>query len=123
MGVGVVGVQVNQLAIDTMDEAKRIQDIKDEANKRILALDPSWTVDNHEQKQRNDLMQGAGILLNICKAIRSGVSLDIDDAIAIGDTAMIKAVKIEAIRTMSNDAENNGDSLLTFQAALDIAGY
>lgn len=101
----------------------RKESIKQEANNRIIALDPEWTAENHEQKQRNDLMQGAGLLLNIAKALNSGIQADIDNAIAEGDAAMVKAFKIEDIRNISNLAEANGDSLTKFQSDLDAAGY
>ena len=104
-------------------EIERIGNIKAEADRRILKLDPSWTLENHAQKQRNDLMAGLGILLSISKAINSGAQADTDEAIAAGDAAMAKAIKIETIRAMSNLAEANGHTVAKFQDDLIAAGF
>jgi hypothetical protein len=128
--------EVIRLQAETI-ESNRVQSIKNEAQKRIIGLAPAWTTYNHEQKQRNALMGGFRVALRIFKALNttnkalnSGVQADIDAAItatdseiAKADAAIAVAIKIKAIRDMSNLAETNGDSLTQFIVDLDAAGY
>jgi len=100
-------------------EERRVQGIKAEANRRIIALDASWTVENHEQKQRNFLMAGTSALLNIAIAFNSGVQNDVDSTIATGIALAEIVPKIEAIRNLSNLAEDNGDTIEQFILDLD----
>ena len=118
---GVRPTTADELTADA--EPQRIQDIKTEAGKRILALDASWTPENHAEKQRNDLMQATEVLLNGIKALRAGDNVAADAAIADGEAALVKKVKIDDVRVMSNAAELNGDDIATFIASLDAAGY
>lgn len=125
-----IGIAPTQSEMDSEWENLQIKDIGDirilsikkESDSRILNLDSKWTEGNHAEKQRNDLMAGAFLIISAIEALNSGVQADIDSTIKSCKHALIKAQDISIIRKMSNDAEINGDLLEKFISDLDAAG-
>jgi len=111
-----MGIQVNQVAVDAIDEAKRIQDIKDEAQARIISRLPSGSPDNFVIKQMNIMMLNA----ELDDIVINGGTLTAEQGAQKAAFVKLKD-EIKRIRSMSDDAEANGDDVATFQAALDVA--
>ena len=112
-----MAIQVNQLAIDAIDEAKRIQDIKDEAQARIIAQLPSGSPDNFVIKQMNIMMLNA----ELDDVVINGGILTVEQQALKGAFVTLKD-NIKTIRSMSDAAELAGDSLVKFQDDLVIVG-
>ena len=111
-----MGIQVNQIKVQEISESKRISDIKEEAQSRIIAQLPSGEPSNFLIKQLNLLMLNAELdEIRNTRALSPAEQAKKDAFIALKDN-------IKLIRSMSNDAEINGDSLIKFQSDLNTAG-
>lgn len=89
------------------DEENRVLSIKEEAKRRIIALVPEWTAENHTEKQRNALMK-ASVLIN--KKADGGVLTTAESGTVTSYLTISNA--IELIRAASNEAELNGTALV-----------
>lgn len=105
----------NELAIA---ENTRIKAIKAEARKRIIAQIPGGTLENYLEKENHlhgkhskflAMLQRGEVLTSELSAEMAGLETTFD--------------KMDDIITMSNTAETSGDTLIVFQAALDLKGY
>lgn len=106
----------------TQLEIARISDIKAEADLRIAssipgAIPPSDKMKVYE-KELNALMLNAELDDIV---INGGVLDATQQAQKIAFIALKD--KIKDVRTMSDTAEINGDSIAAFQSALDLKGY
>lgn len=99
-------------------EETRIRGIKAEAKKRIIGLLPSCDYSNYVDKELNLITRNA----DLDDIVLNGSVLTTEQ-IAEKESYRVLKTKILDIRTMSNTAEANGDSLAAFQAALDLKGY
>ena len=112
-----MGIQINQASVDAIDEAKRVEAIKLEAQARIIAQLPDGSPDNFVIKQMNILMANAeldDVLIN------GGVLTP--EQLSLKDSFVILKDAIKKVRDMSNLAETAGDSLDKFKADLDLEG-
>lgn len=100
------------------DEAIRVNAIKQEAQQRIIKLIPGADVSNYLIKELNLLMQDNGlndILLHGGTLTATQQNLKV----------FFRGLKadIDAIRSLSDDAETNGHTLDQFVIDLDAAGF
>jgi len=103
-------------------EASRITDIKNEADLRIAMSIPDAAPPTDKmkvyEKELNLLMLNA----ELDNIVIGGGILDAAQQ-ATKDAFILLKDKIKDIRAMSDSAEINGDTLATFQTALDLKGY
>lgn len=118
MGVGVMGIQINQDKINAQIEETRINGIKDAAQARIIAQLPEGEPSNFMIKQMNMLMLNAELDDIV---INGGVLTPEQQAMKSSFVTIKNAIK--DIRAMSNAAEMAGDSVDKFNADMDAKGY
>lgn len=109
--------EYTQAEIDAKVELDRVQTIKDEAQARIIALIPNANEENFIIKELNLVMLNA----EIDKKRALGETLTTAD---LNSETLYVSLKdnIKTIRSMSDTAELNGDSLTRFQGDLTLAG-
>ena len=99
-------------------EDDRVAGIKAEARKRIIAQIPGGTLENYLEKE-NLLHAEYSELQDI---VLEGGTLTVEQATYKADLKARFNVMRDIIN-MSDLSETNGDSIVTFQAALDLKGY
>lgn len=102
----------------SITEETRVKGIKAEAKIRIVGLLPNCDYSNYVDKELNLITRNA----DLDDIVLNGGVLTAEQ-IAEKESYRVLKTKILDIRAMSNTAEINGDSLTTFQAALDLKGY
>ena len=96
-------------------KASLVEKINKEARARILALVPSWTQENHAEKQRNAIARSVQLLRKIVDETASSEELAEADAIeALWDG-------VAAIRAASNVAASAISAAQTSEAAYNAA--
>lgn len=110
--------EANRIAIT---EERRIAGIKHEADIRIASLFPTPTLTDKTRVHECELNH---IMLNaeLDYIVLTGGVLDAEQQ-ATKDAFVLIKDKIKDIRTMSNLAEVNGDTVDVYIAALDAKGY
>lgn len=119
--VGSTHIEDNDPVIDQLNapyyESLRVAAIKEEAKLRIIKLIPGADINNYLLKENNIQARVTYLLRRELKTIIAPTeTIELDEAEALWLT-------IADVRAISDAAEVNGDSLLTFQAALDLKGY
>ena len=109
---------IPQAVIDARDNVVRINAIKLKAQEYIISQIPGATVVNYLIVEMNMLMSNA----DLDDIVINGGTLTSEQLTEKENFRTLKNV-IKTIRTMSNTAETNGDSVAKFEADLAVAGF